>query len=164
MDQVDALPGERPVWCVVANVVASRPYGPGGDQVRRGLRLFAGGAKVHVVSGFGGDGWETLTVIGHHRKAGKYLTVHIRAEHLTNWRVKPVYSPAVLAAMREELGEHLGAPFSFTDDDPTGEAYRDALIAEAHRFSRFAQRLRDERLIRIAWSAALGPEGDAAAE
>jgi hypothetical protein len=59
--------------------------------LQRGLRLFAGGAKVYVVNGFGGDGWETLTVIGRHRKAGRYLTAHVPAEHLTNWRVKPIY-------------------------------------------------------------------------
>ena len=163
MNDADPQSQARPVWCVVANVVASRPYGPGGDQLRRGLRLLSGGAKVYVISGFGGDGWETLTVIGHHRKAGKYVTVHVPTEHLTNWRVKPVHSPAVVAAMREELGDYLGARFVAGRPDPTTEDYRDVLIAEAQRFNRFSQWLREKRLVRIAWAAALGPDGDTAA-
>jgi hypothetical protein len=48
------------IWCIVANVVTSRPYGPGGAERRRGLRLFPPGAKVWVPAGFGGMGYETV--------------------------------------------------------------------------------------------------------
>jgi len=45
-------------------VVEERPYGPGGIETRRGVKIFPPGAKVHVVGGFGGMGYETVTVVG----------------------------------------------------------------------------------------------------
>jgi hypothetical protein len=37
------------VWCIVANIVHERPYGPGGQEVRRGTKHFAPGAKVVIL-------------------------------------------------------------------------------------------------------------------
>src|SRR5262245_40229937 len=39
---------DGPVWCITGNVVASRPYGPGGAETRHGTRLFKPNAKVHL--------------------------------------------------------------------------------------------------------------------
>jgi hypothetical protein len=123
----------RPVWCVIANVVDERPYGPGGAELRRGLKLFRPGAKVHVVDGFGGMGYETLTVVGQVRRSSRFSTVHVQTEHLTNWRVQLVYSPAVLRQI-EEIRDGRGGFWLRAVTDPGSETYRDALLTVAERF------------------------------
>ena len=65
----------RPVWCIAANVVQQRPYGPGGQQTRRGIRLFGPGAKVWVPDGYGGMGYETVVVVGRTRHSPRYAVV-----------------------------------------------------------------------------------------
>lgn len=87
---------ETPVWCVVANVLHERPYGPGGVEKRRGTRQFAPGAKVYVFSYFWGEGGEVVTVVGRHRKSKRYITLSMKAIHLANWRAELVYSPHVI--------------------------------------------------------------------
>jgi len=124
----------RPVWCVVANAVDERPYGPGGAERRRGLKLFRPGAKVHVADGFGGMGYETLTVIGQVRGSARFATVHVQAAHLTNWRVRLVYSPAVLRRIEEVRGRGRGGFWLGEVTDAGAETFRDALLAVVERF------------------------------
>ncbi len=90
-----------PVWCVTANVVLERTYGPGGAETRRGTKHFAPGAKVHVVGFFWGMGGEQVTVVGRQRKSKHYITLTMRAAHLANWRAELVYSPAVTRQVLE---------------------------------------------------------------
>lgn len=81
-------------WCMVANVAARTTYGPDAE-VRRGLRHFAGGAKVWVLPPQWGDGGDSVFVIGRHRGENRYVRLVIERFHLTNFRVRGVYSPAV---------------------------------------------------------------------
>jgi hypothetical protein len=99
-DMTDPEPDvdDRPVWCIAATVISERPYGPGGVERRRGLKLFSPGAKVHVPDGFHGMGYESVTVVGRVRKSSRYSIVHVRTDHLTNWRVELVYSPTAMIA------------------------------------------------------------------
>ncbi len=39
---------DGPVWCIVGNIVPSRPFGPGGEETRHGTRLFKPNAKVYL--------------------------------------------------------------------------------------------------------------------
>ncbi len=87
---------DAPIWCVAANVLNARPYGPGEAEVRRGTKHFAPGAKVHVFHYFWGVGGEQVTVVGRHRKSKRYITLVMRAAHLANWRAELVYSPHVI--------------------------------------------------------------------
>jgi len=93
--------GSDPAWCVAANVVMERPYGPGGVEKRRGTKHFAPGAKVYVYDFFWGMGGESVTVMGRHRKTHRYIQLSMRAKHLANWRAELVYSPAVAKVIRE---------------------------------------------------------------
>ena len=127
------------MWCIVANVVEERAFGPGGLERRRGLKLFAPGAKVHVVDGFGGMGYETLTVVGQVRRSPRFSVVHVRLMHLTTWRVRMVYSPAVLRQVTMVRGETLGGFGLGHVPDPTAESYRDDLQRVADIFSRRAE-------------------------
>ena len=99
-DWLAALGG--PVWCVTANVVLERRYGPGGAEVRRGTKHFAPGAKVHVFEFFWGMGGEQVSVVGRHRKSKKYIALTMRAAHLANWRAELAYSPAVIRRLLEK--------------------------------------------------------------
>jgi hypothetical protein len=87
---------DGPVWCVAANVLNERPYGPGGAEIRRGTKHFAPGAKVYVFDFFWGMGGEQVTVVGRHRKSRRYITLVMRATHLANWRAELAYSPHVI--------------------------------------------------------------------
>ena len=42
-----------------------------------------------------------MTVIGHHRKNGRYIKLVIGAKKLENFRVTIVYSPKVIAMLKE---------------------------------------------------------------
>ncbi|MGI5292746.1 hypothetical protein ACQEVF_56875 [Nonomuraea polychroma] len=82
-------------WCVVANVAEEIPFGEGGAEVRHGLKHFSAGAKVWVLPPQWGDGWEQAIVVGRHRGAQRLVRMVVPMRHLTNFRVREVYSPAV---------------------------------------------------------------------
>jgi hypothetical protein len=68
--------------------------------VHDGTKHFRGGAKVYVIDAFWGM-CDSVTVIGQHRKSRKLMCIHMPATHLENFRLKLVYSPAILDLMRE---------------------------------------------------------------
>lgn len=88
--------------CAVANVVPERRYGPGGFGAKKGTKLFVANAKVYVIDYFWGMGAENVTVIGHHRKSHKLITTVMKSEHLENWRIGALYSPAILDKVSEQ--------------------------------------------------------------
>jgi hypothetical protein len=90
-----------PAWCLAANIIAERPYGPGGQETRTGTKHFAPGAKVYLLNFFWGMGGEDVTVIGHHRRSHRLVTMTIRSRWLVNWRAELVYRPAVVRALAE---------------------------------------------------------------
>ena len=94
-------PSTPPVWCVVANVLAVRAFGPGGAEKRSGTKQFAPGAKVYVFDFFWGMGGDDVTVIGRQRRTKRYITLVMRAEHLPNWRTELVYSPHAIKQILE---------------------------------------------------------------
>lgn len=86
-----------PVWCVVANIVGEHQFGPGGEETRRGTRLFRPNTKVHC---FPRQYWAgpdfRLKVIGLHRGSRELISVIIRRDYLTNFRTKLVYQPGLV--------------------------------------------------------------------
>jgi hypothetical protein len=131
---VNEVPEPTPIWGLVANVVQSRRYGPGGDEIRRGVRIFTGGAKVYLAGRFHCP--ESLPVVGLSRHPHRLVNAVVHARFLTNWRVRLVYSPAVLHALAAaDVG--LDLPYRYRqarDLDPeeaveqAGEDYRDWLF------------------------------------
>jgi hypothetical protein len=114
---------------IVANVCRVRPFGEW-HEPRVGLRWLRGGAKVYVVGGFGGMGFESVTVVGRHRHGNRFFRQHVQARYLVDWRVQLVYSPTVLRLASD--GEV--QPFRFRDvDDPA--AYRERLERLAGSFA-----------------------------
>ena len=88
------------LWAAVANVKEVCHKGPSGAEACKGTKHFRGGAKVYVIDAFWGM-CDAVTVVGQHRKSRKWMCLHMPARHLENLRLKLVYSPAVLALMRE---------------------------------------------------------------
>lgn len=95
-DTSDLHDADAPLLCAVANVVAERPYGPGGAETRIGSKHFASNTKVYVVDYYWGAGAEDVTVIGHHRKSRRLITVVMKSELLVEWRVQPIHKPEIL--------------------------------------------------------------------
>lgn len=66
-------------------------------ELRRGLRIFTGGAKVHLAGRFHCP--DALPVVGLSRRPHRLVNAVVHARFLTNWRVRMVYSPAILRAL-----------------------------------------------------------------
>jgi len=90
-------------FCVVAKVADWTAHGEGGLELQRGLRHFAPGAKVWVLPVQWGDGGAQVVVLGYHRGTrGKgYVRIVVSRHHLAGFRVRGVYSDALMAAMTE---------------------------------------------------------------
>jgi hypothetical protein len=95
-DAAQVQSSAQPVWCVVANVVTERPYGPGGAEKRPGTKHFRPRAKVYCFPALWGDGYDQIKVVGRHRGSNRYVTMIIKSAWLENWRAKLVYSPDVI--------------------------------------------------------------------
>ncbi len=89
-----------PEWVTVANVVGLRQYGPGGAKTKSGTKQLSPGGKVFVFADFAGSPGMVVTVVGRHRASKRYITLHMPAEHLINWRAELLYSPHVLRQVR----------------------------------------------------------------
>jgi hypothetical protein len=98
--EVVELAGPVPLtWCVVANVAPQINSG-GGPESRSGLRHFGPGARLWVLRTGFQDAYGRVTVVGRHRGRGRrYINITIERRRLTNYRVRPVYSPTVYAAL-----------------------------------------------------------------
>ena len=103
-------------WCLVGNIVKRRPYGEGGTETRPGTKHFSGGTKVYCLPAQWGDGYEKIIVIGRHRGSKRFETMIVNSEHVTNWRAKVVYAPAVLRRIQEAVAESWKRNWSSQDE------------------------------------------------
>lgn len=94
-------------WTAVANVIAERPYGPGGLEVRRGTKHFRSGAKVYIIDWFPGT-CDAVIVIGHHRKSKQLMKMVLRIEVLERFRSKICYSPTINRMIEDHLATASG--------------------------------------------------------
>lgn len=86
--------------CVVANVARETSHGDGGLEIRTGLRHFAPGAKVWIAPPRWDSGSPDVPVVGRHRgNSRRYTAMVIPRRSLENFRVRAVYSPALLNAL-----------------------------------------------------------------
>lgn len=83
------------VWAVVANVKHVTRHGPDASEEHTGLKHFPPGAKVWLLPPQWGDGWASTFAVGHHRGSRRLVRLIVRLEHLTDFRVAAVHSPAV---------------------------------------------------------------------
>lgn len=98
----------EPVWTVAANIVAERPYGPGGKERKRGTKYFRGGTKVYIIDWYAGM-CEKIIVVGQARKTGRMIKIVIKATWVENLRVKLCYNPQVIEKIKEHYpGSRIG--------------------------------------------------------
>ena len=94
------FPESETYWTAVANVVADRPYGPGGAETRPASKHFAPGAKVYIIDYFPGT-CDRVMVIGLHRKTKRMIKLVLAVDFLKNFKPKVCYTPAVIAFIKE---------------------------------------------------------------
>ncbi len=131
-DEAAASPSQ---WCLVGNIVEERPYGEGGKETRRGTKHFAPGAKVYCLPAvFTGYGGEPFLAIGRHRKSGRFISLLIRREWVTNLRAKLVYHPEVVRLIDEAIAANergMGRPWKTREDVEDWIAVWNRLVQEA---------------------------------
>ena len=92
----------QPVWCVVAIVVAERPFGPGGAERRSGTKHFRPGAKLYIFDAFTGM-CDSVVAIGHHRSSNRFCKLVVDIHHVERFRTQLAYSPTVLRLATEHF-------------------------------------------------------------
>jgi len=90
---------------VTAKVADQTAHGDGGLELRDGLGHFAAGARVWVLPPQWGDGGEKVLVAGRHRgsRGRGYARIVVPRRHLTGFRARGIYSPALLTALTRPL-------------------------------------------------------------
>ena len=106
-DQTLATPPPEMVgrWCLVANVVDEREWGPE-HETRPGAKHFSAGTKVYCDWPIGFWQWDAeygrLRVLGRHRGSKRWACMIVKAQWLHNFRVKCEYSPQVRRLLDEK--------------------------------------------------------------
>ena len=104
--------GQALAHCIVAKVAQETNQGEGGLEVRSGIRHFSAGAKVWVLPpqwSRARHGGEKVLVVGRHRgSSGRYVRYVVPRRHLTDFRVRMVYSPALMRALLRPYRQHGG--------------------------------------------------------
>ncbi|SDL17839.1 hypothetical protein [Nonomuraea jiangxiensis] len=98
-----------PEWCIVGTLLPY-PYSQNGPHAEfRSQKIFPAGAKLYVVGGFAGMGYETVTVVGYAHRRRRPVRAHIQAKYVGGWRAQLVYRPVILRAINDaQLEEHNG--------------------------------------------------------
>ncbi|MFF4381563.1 hypothetical protein [Kitasatospora sp. NPDC001547] len=116
----DATGAEPLGICLVANVAQETSHGEGGLEIHKGLRHFAPGAKLWIAPPAWGDGGENVIVAGRHRGSHRrYVRMVIKSRFLVDFRVRAVYSPALVRALTEaepSAEKEFGARFLWPPD------------------------------------------------
>ncbi len=87
-------------WCVIAKIREETPFGEEGKETKIGSKHFKPNAKVYIVDWYPGT-CTTVTVVGHHRKSNKPITIDIHVKYLTDLKSKVAYKPYVLEKIEE---------------------------------------------------------------
>lgn len=116
----------KEIWCVVGNVKKEIPYGPGGGEMKSGLKKFKAGAKLHIFDAYYGMA-RNIVAIGHHRHSGKYIACTIRANTVENLRVKKIYSQRILELLADSINHHAGGSGFATQTE--AESFMNAILS-----------------------------------
>ena len=85
-----------PIWAIVATVIAERPYGPGGQQMKHGTHTFRAGQKVYLQDAFERIEPIHVTIIGRYHGKHEYISCVVPTAHLANFQAELVYSPTII--------------------------------------------------------------------
>lgn len=131
-------PPPEAVWCLVANVAEFQIYGEE-HEVRLGTKHFSPNTKVYCFPSLWSDAYENVQVIGRHRGSSRLIVLIMPRKRLTNWRVKLVRHPYVVAKLgtywTEAYAHEVAAYVQFEE------------AAEAAKRNGFAQVSADEAVL-----------------
>ncbi|MFD8812481.1 hypothetical protein ACFV23_13620 [Streptomyces sp. NPDC059627] len=87
-------------WCLVANVARETAHGESGLGIQRGTKHFPAGALLWIPPLRWDPGRRCRPAVGRHRGNGRrYVNMVVRGEDLENFRVKGVYSEALVRSL-----------------------------------------------------------------
>lgn len=102
------------LWCIEAKIVKDRLYGEGGAEIKNGIRLFRGGAKVFIIGAYPGM-CESVVLVGHHRKSVKLICSVVKVTHVSQFRVRPIYKKKVIEIAKSKVDVMDGAVIPITN-------------------------------------------------
>ncbi|MCZ0997824.1 hypothetical protein [Streptomyces mirabilis] len=87
-------------WCLVANVARETAHGESGLDIQHGTKHFRTGALLWLPPVRWDPGHGRWPAVGRHRGNGRrYVNMIVRADDLENFRVKGVYSEALVRSL-----------------------------------------------------------------
>ncbi|MFI6546185.1 hypothetical protein ACIBO9_23345 [Streptomyces prunicolor] len=87
-------------WCLVANVARETVHGESGLDIQHGTKHFRTGALLWLPPVRWDPGHRRWPAVGRHRGNGRrYVNMIVRADDLENFRVKGVYSEALVRSL-----------------------------------------------------------------
>ncbi|MFD4598414.1 hypothetical protein ACFWPQ_10280 [Streptomyces sp. NPDC058464] len=87
-------------WCLVANVAREIARGEGGLEIQHGTKHFRAGTLLRLPPVRWDPGHWRWPAVGRHRGNGRrYVHMVVRADDLENFRVKGVYSEALVRSL-----------------------------------------------------------------
>jgi hypothetical protein len=96
------------VLVLAGNIKEERPYGPGGEETRRGTRQLRAGAKVYLSQLKGSwavlhsnDSLESIRVVGQHRLSRCWIECWVRVTDVHQRRLQVLCQPGALRRLRE---------------------------------------------------------------
>ncbi|MEV7321999.1 hypothetical protein [Streptomyces sp. NPDC093970] len=91
-------------WCLVANVARETSQGEGGLDIQHGTKHFRAGTLLWIPPARWDPGHWRRHAVGRHRgNSRRYVSMVVRVEHLENFRVKGVYSEALVRCLNGYL-------------------------------------------------------------
>jgi hypothetical protein len=82
---------QKEVWCIVATAAADRT-----DPRRTRVGVFNIGAQVYCFPPLRGGAFESVEVVGPHRKSGKIVQSVVASSDLDNWTAKLIDDETIL--------------------------------------------------------------------
>lgn len=87
-------------WCLVANVARETLRGEDLLELQHGTKHFSAGTLLWLPPVRWDPGWRRWPAVGRHRgNSRRYVRMIVRAEDLENFRVKGVYSEALVRSL-----------------------------------------------------------------